>query len=72
MEGRPSLVSTTLKVSLAVVGVSVLAANWLSGGIDRGGASRLAASVAEPATTGALRDGFSGVRLDPCAAARKP
>ncbi|HYF52657.1 MAG TPA: hypothetical protein VEA41_00170 [Salinarimonas sp.] len=73
MLGRSSLVATTLKAGIAIAVLSIVAANWLAGGLDRPGLSQLAAgATAEPATTGSLRDRAQAARLDPCVAPRKP
>ncbi|HEX8167857.1 MAG TPA: hypothetical protein VF601_18980 [Beijerinckiaceae bacterium] len=66
---RP-LLMTTIKAVAAIAVLSVLAAKYLADGLDQRGLTRLAAEAAkgEPATTGSI----NRVKLDPCAAPRKP
>jgi hypothetical protein len=72
--GRSRLVWTTAKVALAIAVLSVLATRWLShGALDQQGAVRvaLAGRADEPTMTGTLGKARD-VRLDPCAAPRRP
>jgi hypothetical protein len=66
---RP-LLKATIKAVIAIGVLSVLAAKYLADGLDQRGLTRLAAEAAkgEPATTGSI----NRVKLDPCAAPRKP
>lgn len=73
MFDRSSLFSTTLKACVAIAALSILAANFLSGGLDRSGLRQLAAGAGDgPATTGSLPERAAAARLDPCVAPRKP
>jgi hypothetical protein len=66
---RP-LLMTTIKAVAAIGILSVLAAKYLADGLDQRSLTRLAAEAAkgEPATTGSI----NRIKLDPCAAPRKP
>lgn len=74
-EGRPSLLSSTIK-SVAIVGaLSFMAAGWLSSATDNQTLSRLASAASrgldDPLTTGAISSRAGAVRIDPCAAPRR-
>lgn len=73
-DGRPNLVVTVTKVTLAVGFLSLLATNWLSrNGLDQIGLSRLTAQAYdEPMTTGTLARAANQQKLDPCAVPRRP
>ena len=69
--GRPGLLLGTIKVAALVVGVSFLAANWLSAGpLDR--VASHATGFEDPITTGSIARAGNQARLDPCAAPRRP
>jgi hypothetical protein len=71
---RSRLVWTTTKVAFAIAVMSLLATNWLShGGLDQGALARLAGGgrIEEPTMTGSLARARD-VRLDPCAAPKRP
>ncbi|HEX8664768.1 MAG TPA: hypothetical protein VF744_12130 [Beijerinckiaceae bacterium] len=66
---RPLLMAT-IKAAIAIGVLSVLAAKYIADGFDQSGMTRLAAQAAkgEPTTTGSI----NRVKLDPCAAPKKP
>jgi hypothetical protein len=73
---RPSLLSGTLKIALALAAVGYLATrSFSSERLDYKGLSRLAADVAkrfpDPAVTGSVANSARATRLDPCVAPRK-
>lgn len=68
-EKRASLVMTTAKAGIVIVGLSWLAANWISASADRQGLGRLAALLApgeEPHTTGSIGPRAAATKFDPC------
>ena len=73
---RYALLGATVKAVFAVGALSLLAAHWFStGGLDRSALARLARgtpAVEDPTTTGSLARSAGAVRLDPCAAPRRP
>lgn len=69
--GRPTLLLGTIKIAALVVGVSYLAANWLSAEpLDR--VAGHATGFEDPVTTGSIARAGHQTRLDPCAAPRRP
>lgn len=66
---KASLLMTTLKSVLAIGGISLVAANWVSTRVDQPGLAKVAQDVSrglDPITTGSIGAKANATRLDPC------